>query len=87
MEKIMNLTQEQFEGFQKSKSQVKFIKELLGLNSKTKIDIGDTAVLIDNSKALEVYKNSFKDGTSTYYIVIEPMDEKAAMCYSIYPKI
>jgi hypothetical protein len=85
MEKIMDLTEGQFELFSKSKSKVKFTKELLGLNSNVKIGIGDTMTLIDNAKALEVYKSEWNGGTN-YYIVIEPMDERAAMCYSIYPK-
>ncbi len=86
MEKIMDLTREQFDGFENSKNQVKFAKELLGIDTKAKLGVGDTATLIDNSKALEVYKKTFSDGTFTYYIVIEPMDERAAMCYTLYHK-
>lgn len=85
MEKILTLTQEQFERFKKSKQKVKMAKELLKIPGKEKIGIGDTAVKISNSKPLEVYKNNWKD-RDYYYIVIEPMDEEAAFSYSIYPK-
>lgn len=86
MEKIMDLTREQFEEFEKSKNPIKFAKELLDITTKAKLGVGDTAALISNTTPLEVYKKSFNDGTFTYYIVIEPMDERAAMCYTIYHK-
>ena len=86
MEKIKILTQEQFDKFEKSKEQEKVAKELLGLPSSAKIGVGDTAVTINNSKPLDVYKNYWK-GKDTYYIVISTIDEETAMAYSIYPKL
>lgn len=84
MVKIAELTQEQFNKFEKVKGQKKMIKELLNLPVNAKIGVGDTAVKISNSKALEIYKNTWKD-KDFYYIVIEPMNEELAMAYSIYP--
>ena len=86
MKKILTLTEEQFINLKKSKGQVKMVKELLNLPTNAKIGIGDTAVKINNSNPLEVYKENWK-GEDYFYIVIEPMDEELAMCYSIYPKL
>jgi len=84
MEKINEITQEQFELFKNSKNQKKIFKEIVGLDNKAKYEVGDTAVNIDNSKALEVYKNTWK-GKDVYYIVTESMSEHLAMAYSLYP--
>ena len=84
MEKIKEITQEQLDLFKESKNQKKMFKEIVGLDIKAKYEVGDTAVKIDNSKALEVYKNTWK-GKDSYYIVIEPMGENLAMAYSLYP--
>lgn len=86
MEKVIKLTHEQFNKFKNSDEQEKVARELLNLSQDIEIGIGDTAVMIDNANPLEVYKNTWKGG-EYFYIVIQPMSEKLAMCYSIYPKL
>lgn len=85
MEKIMTLTTEQYSEFEKSKSPIKKVKEILNLSKNAQIGLGDTSVQIENAQPKEVYKNHWK-GMDIYYIVIEPLDEQRAMAYSIYPK-
>ncbi len=84
MERIKILTQEQFDSFKSSNDQERIARELLSLSKNAAIGIGDTAVMIDNAKPLEVYKNTWK-GKEYFQLVIKPIDEKIAMCYSIYP--
>ena len=84
MEKLKTLTQEQFNSFKNAEKQEVVVKKLLNIPNDIKIGIGDTATKIGNAKSLEVYKNTYK-GREYFYIVIEPMNEEFAMCYSIYP--
>jgi len=69
MEKILELTQEQFDTFRKSKNQTKLAKKILSLPDNVKIGIGDTAIKVNNSKAFDVFKNTWK-GKDNYYILI-----------------
>lgn len=85
MEKIMDLTKEQYESLKKSRGKLKLFKELSGVKPTAKYSIGDTTVLVDNSKALELYKSEYA-GKYTYYLIVEPRDEKSGFAWSLYPK-
>jgi hypothetical protein len=91
MEKILALTEEQFNLVKDNlkKDQVsKEVNSLLGIEDKIKIGIGDSVALIGTpSKPMEVYKYQFGiKGTDSYLIVIDPMDDKLALCYTVYLK-
>lgn len=81
MEKILTLTQEQFDKFKSNKGRKKLISEVIGV--KGKYNIGDTTVQINNSQPLEIYKNTW-NGKDSYYIVAQRLDEDLAFAYSIY---
>jgi hypothetical protein len=83
--KVMDLTQEQYDEFNKSKNQVGFIRRILGIPKEVKLNVGDTAVQIGaKTNPLEVYRAGEEH---RYYIVIFPMDETLAFAYSIYPRL
>lgn len=84
MTKITTLTQEQFDKLGKSRSAVKAFKDILGLPSKSKYQLGDTVVTIDNAKPFEVYESMFA-GKLRYYLVLEAVNDELAFAYSLYP--
>lgn len=88
MEKISEVTQEQFEKLKKATSlnkQVKVFKEIANIEEIGKYCIGDTTVKVTNSKRLDVFKDVFNN-KNFYYIIVNPIDEELAFAYSLYPK-
>jgi len=86
MEKIKQLTQEQFNIFKKSNNKKKVFKEMVGLNDTVKYEIGDTYIEVNNSQVFDLFKNTYLD-RDIYYLIIEPVDENLAFAYSLYPII
>lgn len=84
MKKIKEITQKQFEKLINSDDQAKVFKEIVNLEPASEYKVGDTAVTVEGSKPLDVFKNTFK-GRDTYYIVINALNEKMAFAYSLYP--
>lgn len=61
------------------------LKEVLGIKRNEKYQIGDTMVKIDKiSSTGDVFKYE-QNGREIFYVVINPLDEVMAFCYSIYP--
>lgn len=85
MEKVMTLNDTQFRLFAKD-GKTKEIKSILGITSNKKYGIGDSMVMTKmETKPNEVLKMNWK-GNDRYYVVINPIDEQMAFCYTVYPK-
>lgn len=85
MEKIMELAERQFELFSKD-GKTKEIKNILGLQEDKKYGIGDSMVRTNMvTKPKDVLKMNW-NGQDRYYVVIEPICEELAFCYTVYPK-
>ena len=87
MEKIKEITQVQFETIRNAEDeeQLELFKELVGVDEDIEFEIGDSTILVNNSKALEIYKDKYGD-QYTYYLIIEPRDEMSAYAWTLYPK-
>lgn len=84
MEKVKEITQEQLQELETKKNKVKIFKELIGTTLNGKYEVGDTMLKVENSKKLDIFKNTWKD-KDTYYIVVNVVDEQQAFVYSLYP--
>lgn len=59
VKKIGEITMEQLNKLNKAVNKKKVFKEILGLSSTIKYEIGDTAISVNNAKELEVYENEW----------------------------
>ncbi len=87
MNKIAVLSDEQYKGIIKDGSLGQDIRELLGIPKTKKVNIGDTVCVVgqpSNTKDVFKYTHNNKD---TFYVVISPIDETTAMCYSLWSSI
>lgn len=85
MEKIMKLNETQFRLFAKD-GKTKEVKNILGIPSNKKYGIGDSMVMTKmHTEPNDVLKMDW-NGREVYYVVINPIDEQMAFCFSIYPK-
>lgn len=85
MNKIAALTDEQYNRLRAGKLG-KELRELLTIPLTKKMRIGDTVCMIgQTSQAKDVFKSVQGNGREVFYIVVEPLDDIMAMCYSIYP--
>lgn len=85
MEKIKNIKQEQFEELKSSNDMVACFKKIINIKEIGRYCVGDTTIKVDNSKKLEVYRETFNN-KNFYYIIVNPIDEKIAFAYSLYPR-
>ncbi|MBU5333608.1 hypothetical protein KQI61_15520 [Anaerocolumna aminovalerica] len=84
MEKVMELNETQFRLFAKD-GKTKEIKKILGIPSNKKYGIGDSMVKTNmHTKPNDVLKMNWK-GEDRYYVVIKPVDEEMAFCFTVYP--
>lgn len=84
MEKIMTLDTDTYNRIAKD-GELGKLKEILGIKKNEKYQIGDTMVKIDKiSSAGDVFKYE-RNGRKIFYVVINPLNESMAFCYSIYP--
>ena len=61
------------------------LRELLGIPKTKKVEIGDTMCMIGQpSETKDVFKLKCKTGKEAFYVVINPVDDKMALCYSIH---
>ena len=87
MEKILTLEKDVFDAIITNGNLNNELKSLLEIPDSMDYGIGDTMVMLNTScKERDVFKLTNKQGETRYYIVIEPVDEKMAYCYSIYAK-
>lgn len=84
MEKIKEITQEQLKELETKENKLEIFMSLIGITLKDKYEVGDTMLRVENSKKLDVFKNTWKD-KDTYYIVVNVVDEEQAFVYSLYP--
>lgn len=87
MEKVTNITQEQFEAMRKVRSTKAIMAALLtaaGLPINAKYGMGDSLVAIPNAEHLGLYRNEWA-GRQHYYLAVSVVDERAAFCWTLYP--
>lgn len=83
MNKVATLSHDQYIGIAKG-NLGRDIREILGISETKEIHIGDTVCAVGQpSKARDVFKYT-QNNINIFYIVIAPIDDKMAMCYSIY---
>ena len=84
MNKVATLSDDQYNRIAKDGRLGKDIRELLNIPKTKKVSIGDTVCVIGQlSNTKDVFKYT-QNSRNVFYIVINPMDDKMAMCYSIY---
>lgn len=84
MEKINNITPEQFESLREAYDPQEQLLELCGLPSQTEYGLGDTAVTIPNAELFGIYRQEWK-GKTLYYLVVSVMSDELAFAWSLYP--
>lgn len=85
MKKIMEITEEQLNNLKNASNQVEAFKEIANIQETGIYCIGDTTIKVNNSKRLDVFKESFNN-KNFYYIIVNPIDEELAFAYSLYPR-
>lgn len=84
MNKVTVLSDDQYNRIVKDGSLGRDIRELLGISKTKKVNIGDTVCMIGKpSNTKDVFKYT-QNNRDIFYVVINPIDEIMAMCYSIY---
>lgn len=84
MNKVTVLSDDQYNRIEKDGSLGRDIRELLGIPKTKKVNIGDTVCMIGKpSNTKDVFKYT-QNNRDIFYVVINPIDEIMAMCYSIY---
>lgn len=86
MEKIAQLTSEQFEALRKAKHPDNLLKKHVGLDVRDKYVLGDTAVTIPNPELYGIYRYEWK-GKIIYYLVVSVMGPDMAFAWSLYPVV
>lgn len=85
MNKIGTLTDDMYNRIAKDKKLGTELREFLGIPKTKKMGIGDTMCMVgEPSNIKDVFKYT-QNGREVFYVVIKPMDDKLAFCYSIYP--
>lgn len=85
--KIGTLTEETYNKLHKNGRLGSALRELLNIPATKKMKIGDSLCVVgQNSKQKEVYSFKQENGKILYAIVIRPIDEERAFCYTIYPE-
>lgn len=84
IEKIIQLSSEQFEGLKKAKWPDKLLKKHIGLGVRAEYALGDTAVTIPNPELYGIYRYEWK-GKVIYYLVVSIMGPEMAFAWNLYP--
>lgn len=86
IEKIMNLSDEEFNKLKKDEKISDSLRKLLGLKNGT-YGVGDSVCIVDGpSNFKDVFKCTQENGKILFFIVITPLDDRRAFCYTIYPQ-
>lgn len=86
IEKIMNLSDEEFNKLKKDEKISDSLRKLLGLKNGT-YGVGDSVCIINGpSNFKDAFKCTQENGKILFFIVITPLDDKRAFCYTIYPQ-
>lgn len=84
MNKVATLTDDQYNRIAKDGRLGRDIRELLNIPKTKKVGIGDTVCIVGQpSKTKDVFKYT-QNNRNVFYVVINPIDDTRAMCYSIY---
>ena len=84
MNKVTVLSDDQYNRIEKDGILGRDIRELLGIPKTKKVNIGNTVCMIGKpSNTKDVFKYT-QNNRDIFYVVINPIDEIMAMCYSIY---
>ena len=84
MNKVAVLSDDQYNRIAKDGRLGRDIRELLGIPKTKKVNIGDTVCVVGQpSNTKDVFKYT-QNNRNVFYVVINSMDDKMAMCYSIY---
>lgn len=87
MEKILTLEKGVFDTIATNGNLSNELRGLLEIPDIMNYGIGDTMVMLNTPcKERDVFKLTNEAGENRYYIVIEPVDENMAYCYSICAK-
>lgn len=85
MNKVTKLTDDMYNRIAKDGKLGTALRELLGIPKTKKMRIGDTTCTVGQpSEVKDVFKY-VQNGREVFYVVINPMDDKMAFCYVIYP--
>ena len=85
MRKVTTLTDDIFNDIEKDGELGASLRKILGVPGTQSMRIGDTMCMIGQpSMAKDVFKY-VHSGKEIFYIVINPVDDVRAFCYSIYP--
>lgn len=60
-------------------------RELLGIPETKKMRIGTTMCMLEQPSNIKDLFRCTQNGRDIYYVVINPIDDIMAFCYSIYP--
>nr|DAJ60442.1 MAG TPA: hypothetical protein [Caudoviricetes sp.] len=84
MDKVTTLSDKQYNRIVKGGRLGSDIRELLDILKTKKVNIGDTVCTVGQpSNTKDVFKYTWNN-RNIFYVVINPMGDKMAMCYSIY---
>lgn len=87
MEKVTTLDKKMLNTITANDNLSKELRDLLEIPNTKNFGIGDTMVMLNtSSNEGDVFKFVNQKGETRYYIVIEPVDENMAYCYSIFEK-
>lgn len=85
MNKIGTLPDDMYNRITKDGKLDAALRDFLGIPQTNKMRIGDTMCMVGQpSNTKDVFKYT-QNGKNIYYIVINPVDDKRAFCYSIHP--
>lgn len=85
MKRVKILKPEEFKKIKKDGKLSKSLKESMGISSSAQYGIGDSLVRTKISTVRGEVLNCSYNGREFYYVVINPVDEENAFCYSLYP--
>jgi len=86
MKFLTQLTDDEFGRMAKTRALGNDLRSLLHIPFNKPVGIGDTTVRIGRASEKKDVFVVEKNGEKRFYVVIEPMDDELAFCYSIYPQ-
>ena len=87
MKKIITLSKGMFDTITPNGKLNSELRSLLKIPDTMPLGIGDTMVMLNSPcDKRDVFKPVNGNREIRYYVVIEPVDERMAYCYSIYEK-
>ena len=85
MDKIATLSDDMYNKIAKDGRLGNALREYLGIPKTKRMRIGDTLCLVGQPSNIKDVFKYIQNGREVFYVVINPIDDKRAFCYSIYP--